>query len=98
MLTIQREDKEWGVRLFIRPFADPAHAMMEISSEVAAPRPNRNPEIRLWFSSVPIQHPLKRTEVVIWIESIKAILSESQKVSVELKGKKSGAKRLPKKS
>ena len=85
---IEREDKEWGVRLICHPF----HGLgtkrgMRIYAEVSNPKPRRSPEITIVFSSVPIQNPLRPVDAQTWNQALAAVLAEARKVADELKAK-----------
>ncbi len=86
MSSIIREEQGWGVRLLLKPFHNPAqNVTMEISAEIHHPKPGKNPEIRIWFSGVPIANPLKATDATIWISAITEINDQARKVAHELK-------------
>jgi hypothetical protein len=85
---IEREDREWGVRLMLRPFQASLHAGMHLQAEISNPKPKRNPEIRIVFNGVPIQHPLVPVDAQTWGQALAAILAEARRVAEELKRKK----------
>ncbi|MHC4399441.1 MAG: hypothetical protein ACYTG0_07165 [Planctomycetota bacterium] len=85
---IQREDKEWGVRLTCYPFLGTGMKRgMRIYAEVSNPKPRRSPEITIVFSSVPIQAPLRTADAQTWGRALAAVLAEARKVADELKAK-----------
>jgi len=85
---IEREDKDWGVRLTCYPFHGPGLKRgMRIHAEVSKPKPRRSPDIRIVFSSVPVQDPLRTADAQTWGRALDAILAEARKVADELKAK-----------
>jgi hypothetical protein len=79
---IEREDKEWGVRLILRPFQA---SSLYIQAEISNPKPKRNPETRIVFSGVPIQHPLVPVDAQTWGQALAAILAEAKRSAEELR-------------
>jgi hypothetical protein len=77
---IEREDKEWGVRLVLRPFQASG---MQIQAEIS--KTKRNPEIRIVFTGVPIEHPLVPVEAQTWCQALTTILAEAKRIGEELK-------------
>lgn len=92
---ISREKTEWGVRLKTRPFESQATlAAMEISFDVNLPKPGRSPEIKVWFSAVPVSTPLRVSDINIWVASIRQVEAEARAVSEEMvSGKKKPTKK-----
>lgn len=84
---IEREDKEWGVRLTCHPFHSGMKRGMRIYAQIGKPKPRRNPEITLVFSSVPVQAPLRTADAQTWGRALDAMLAEARKVADELKAK-----------
>jgi hypothetical protein len=83
---IERETFAWGVSLATRPLAGAkVGGHLEIRADVMLPKPPRNSEIRLSFSGVPYNTPLKLTDAQIWSEALKAVLAEALSVAAELK-------------
>jgi hypothetical protein len=94
---IEREDKEWGVRLIAKPFqAASMHAGMQIQAEISNPKPKRHPEIRIVFTGVPVQHPLVPADAQTWGQALAAVLAEARRVadesrdSVQARGQRRG--------
>ncbi len=89
---IERENKEWGVRLTCHPF----HGLgmkrgMRIYAEVSKPKPKQSPEITIVFSSVPIQDPLRTADAQTWGQALAAVLAEARNVADELKANRTKA-------
>ena len=85
---IEREDKDWGVRLTCHPFHGPGMKRdMRIHAEVSKPKPRRSPEITIVFSSVPVQDPLRAADAQTWGRALNAVLAEARRVANELKAK-----------
>jgi hypothetical protein len=83
---IEREDREWGVRLIAKPFHGPGmNAAMQIQAEISNPKPKRHPEIRIVFTGVPIQHPLVPVDAQTWGQALAAIVAEAKGIAEELK-------------
>lgn len=84
--SIHREKMAWGVRLTFHPFnSDSQFANMEITADVNTPKPKRGAEIKVWFSGVPVTSPLRISELMAWIEALRAMDAEARKVGEELK-------------
>lgn len=75
---IEREDREWGVRLILRPFQA---SSMQIQAEISNPKPKHHPEIRIVFTGVPVQHPLVPADARTWGQALAAVLAEAQRVA-----------------
>ncbi len=89
---IERENKEWGVRLTGHPFHGPGVKRgMRIYAEVSKPKPRQSPEITIVFSSVPIQNPLRPVDTQTWGQALAAILAETRNVADELKANRTKA-------
>ncbi len=83
---IEREDKDWGVRLTCHPFRGPGEKRgMRIYAEVAKPKPRQSPSTTIVFSSVPVQDPLRIADAQTWGRALDAMLAEARKVADELK-------------
>lgn len=82
---INREDTDWGVRITLRPFPDPQYMGMEISADIGNPKPDRSPEIKVRFTGVPVQTPLRATDLVVWIAALRGMEEEARKIAAELK-------------
>jgi hypothetical protein len=67
-MSIKREQHEWGVRLTVHPFADlPANSEMFIQAEV------RGTAVKMWFSGTVVQAPLKRSDMLVWMDSLRKV-------------------------
>ena len=82
---IEREEKEWGVRLIARPLR--MNTTMQIQADISNPAPKRNPQITILFNGVPVQNPLVLADALAWREALGAVIGEAKSVVVELKAK-----------
>lgn len=96
---IERENRDWGVRLSLRPFRDPRqNTTMQIEAEINHPKPGRTPPITVRFTGVPTGNPLPSTDAAIWNESLRAVLNRAREIAAEMKAKaKKATKKAPKK-
>lgn len=89
---IEREEKEWGVRLIVRPFE--GHLQhLQLSAEIAYPTGNGSPVTSI------TTHGLGRvcwSEAKIWHQSLAFLLVEAKKVSQEIRQARKTAKRTAK--
>lgn len=83
---IEREDKEWGVRLITRPLR--MNKSMQIQADIANPTPRQNPQITILFNGAPVQKPLVLAEALAWREALDAVIDEAKSVVEELKAKR----------
>ncbi len=83
---IDREEKEWGVRLIARPLR--MNAKMQIQADISNPTPKRNPQITILFSGVPVQSPLMLADSLAWREALDAVIGEAKSVVEQLKAKR----------
>ena len=83
-LNIVCEQREWGTRLIVHPLAAPL-SVLEISAEVYHQKDGKNPEIKIWFNSVPISNHLRPTDVMIWVNSLNAMMQEARMISEGMK-------------
>jgi Lhr-like helicase len=81
---IQREKTPWGVRLTAKPFTY-SNTEMFIQADIAKPRPNRNPEIKFWFSGTATASPLCAGDVIIWREHLTAISDAARAEAAKMK-------------
>jgi hypothetical protein len=86
-IQISSESKDWGTRLIVKPFME-THAGMEVSAEIAKPRAGRSAEIKFCFSGVPGHNPLRSTELIVWLEAVKAVHEEARRIGDEMKNGK----------
>ncbi len=77
---IKRQKFGWGIRLSLRPFLDKKLAALEITTDVAVAQEGRAPQVKTWFSGVTMATPLRATDVVIWMEAMKAMQEEARKL------------------
>ena len=66
---IQREEKEWGVRLSMQPLT--GRPSMQIIAEVDNPKPGRKPDTRYWFDGAGSEKPLRPAELTVWQEGLR---------------------------
>ena len=86
---IEREDKDWGVRLIGRPFRGIGkNTKMQIQVEISNPTPKRNPQITVVFSGAPVHSPLPLGDAQTWRQTFDAVLAEAKSVAGELKAKR----------
>jgi len=83
---IEREDKEWGVRLIARPLR--MNANMQIQADISNPTHKRNPQITILFNGVPVQNPLVLADALAWREALDAVIGEAKSVVEQLKAKR----------
>ena len=83
--SIIREDKEWGTRLIVKPFIEARLSGVEISIDIDKPRPSRRPDVKIWFSAVPLQNPFKPGDLIIWTEALRALQAEAKVVVDKMK-------------
>ena len=97
---IERENREWGVRLIVRPLR--MNPGMQIRAEISNPAPRRNPQITIVFNGVPVTKPLVLADALAWREALDALMGEAKDVVEELKAKRrkagKGKQRTSKKS
>ena len=80
---IQREERDWGVRLLVRPFSVAKYAPMEIQVDIHKPHGKR---VFVRFSGT--TETLRFSDARIWQSAYSAILAEAEKVAQELAPKK----------
>jgi hypothetical protein len=86
---IEREDKEWGIRLIARPFHGIGkNTNMQIQAEISNPTPKRNPQITIVFSAAPPQMPLPLSDAQTWRQTFDALLDEAKSIAEDLKAKR----------
>lgn len=91
---IEREDKEWGVRLIARPFRGIGkNTNMQIQAEISNPTPKRNPQITVVFSGAHAQSPLPLADAQTWRQTYDAVLAEAKSVVEEFKAKRAKRRR-----
>ena len=83
---IEREDREWGVRLIVRPVR--MNLGMQIRAEISNPTPRQNPQITIVFTGVPVTKPLVLADALAWREALDAMIAEAKGVVEELKAKR----------
>ena len=94
---IEREDKEWGVRLIGRPFRGVGKKTnMLIQAEISNPTSRRNPQITVVFSGAPVPSPLPLGDAQTWRHTFDAVLAEAKSVVEELKAKRSKRRKATK--
>jgi hypothetical protein len=83
---IEREEKDWGVRLVARPLH--MNPTMQIQADISNSAPKRNPQVTILFNGVPVQKPLVLADALAWREAIDAVIGEAKSVVDELKAKR----------
>ena len=83
---IEREDKEWGVRLIARPLR--MNTNMQIQADISNPTHKRNPQITILFNGVPVQSPLVLADALAWREALDAVIGEAKSVVEQLKARR----------
>lgn len=83
-LNIVREEREWGTRLITHPLAAPL-SVLEMSVEVYHQKDGKNPEIKVWFNSVPISNHLRPTDVMIWTGALNTMMQEARAIAEKMK-------------
>jgi hypothetical protein len=83
---IEREDKEWGVRLMTRPLR--MNTKMLIQVDISNPTPKQNPKITILFNGVPVQKPLVLADALAWREALDAVIGEAKSVVEQLKARR----------
>lgn len=78
-MKIEREEKQWGVRLVLSPLSD-----MRIIAEVNHPKAGRRAECRFWFDGVPGDGPIKMTELMLWKGGLQLILDTVKDESAQM--------------
>jgi hypothetical protein len=82
---IEQTKNSAGVRLSIKPFLNEKLASMEIVVEIATAQAGRSPQAKTRFTAVPITNPLRTVDVMTWIEAMRAMQEEAQKVIEKMK-------------
>ena len=83
---IEREEREWGVRLVATPFRGAGkNIFMEIQAEVRKPTGQQQPNIRIVFHGVPPRNPLLPVDARIWITAMQAVLEEAGRVADQMR-------------
>lgn len=86
MAKLSKETKAWGTRLTFKPFSTPSEkSVMEITAEVRKPEPGKKQRTEFEFNGVPIGLKLSPTELAIYIEALRLISSESNKIATKYK-------------
>ena len=80
---IEREDKEWGVRLVARPVR--MNPNMQIQADISNPTHKQNPRITILFNGVPVQSPFVLADALAWREALGAVIGEATSVVEQLK-------------
>ena len=83
---IEREEREWGVRLILRPLQ--TNRALLIQAEISNPAPRKNPQIRFVFSGASVTKPLCLADALTWREAFDAMIAEAKGVAEELKVKR----------
>lgn len=86
---------EWGTQLTIHPFdgiTGSKMSAMAISADVQRPKNGRRPEIRIWFSGVVGGTNLSLMENGIWLNAMRGLVEEAQRIALTLKPKVTRAK------
>lgn len=96
--SIIREDKEWGSRLIVKPFIEPRLAAVEISIDIDKPKGERRPDVKIWFTAVPLQNPFKPGDLIIWTEALRALQAEAQAIADKMKPAATPAKKKKKRA
>jgi len=60
---LEREEKDWGVKLTLLPFDSPE--LMRLVGEIDDPKPGKRPAVRFWLDATPSQKPLSMTDLVV---------------------------------
>ena len=92
---IERQDKDWGIRLIATPFSTQStdfHFLMQIEAEIKKPTGRGKPEIRISFLGVPIGKPLLPVDARTWRTAFDAVLTEAERIAKEMKPSKSKRK------
>jgi hypothetical protein len=79
---IEREKKEWGVRLVLKPLTD--RPDMRVIAEITKPKPGRTPDIRFWFDGVPSDSPMRTTDLIVWNQAVRQFLDSVKEESVKV--------------
>lgn len=82
---IEREKKEWGVRLVLKPLTE--RPDMRVVAEITKPKPGRTPDIRFWFDAVPSDTPMRTTELIVWNQAVRQFLDSVKDESAKFKTK-----------
>lgn len=80
---IEREKKEWGVRLVLKPLTD--RPDMRVIAEITKPKPGKTPDIRFWFDGVPGDSPMRTTEMIVWNQAVRQFLDSVRDESVKIR-------------
>jgi len=83
---IERQNRQWGVRLLVRPFSARKYADLEIQADVHKPPTGQRKDIKITFRAP--SEPLRLTDARIWMAAMAAIVEEAEKVAEELAPKK----------
>jgi hypothetical protein len=91
---IQREETQWGVRLVLKPFTHPKeHAEMYAEADISLPRPGHRSEIKFFFSGTTVQSPLRASDMIVWMEHLKALSDAAREEAAKLKAQSEKPKR-----
>lgn len=88
---VEREKKEWGIRLVLRPLTDRPN--MRVSAEISEPKPGKSPNIRYWFDGVPGDRPMRTIEMIVWNQALRQFLDSVRDESAKIKKKAASRKK-----
>lgn len=79
---IVRTDQPWGSRLLLRPFPGDQQLMhLEIAAEIEKPSESRRlPQVKIRFSSVPIQTPFNMGHARVWLKAVQALVDATKPI------------------
>lgn len=79
---IQREKKEWGVRVSMQPLGD--RPSMTITAEVNLPKGKFKPETFYWFDGPEVDKPLRLTDLTVWQQGLSLFLDAVKDVQAQM--------------
>jgi hypothetical protein len=59
--VLQREEKDWGVKLTLEPFGE--SEAMKLVGEIDLPKGEKPPATRFWLDATPSKKPLRMTDL-----------------------------------
>jgi hypothetical protein len=82
---IDHEKFDWGVRLTTKPFAKTRLDLLTIQSEIRTMSQGKAPQVRITFTGVALNNPLRVPDAEAWREAMGAIVAETRTIVMDLK-------------